>query len=129
VIATISAALSGSSPSMKLTRFTNHRPVTSNRPRSTQSGQAGTIPKLPCSSSRTTTGMDLTSSAKPTVAMNSVAPNAAIGIVVCAAPASAMTAAAEISVVAITATPARYGVGIRSRIGLCQRDPQHQRPG
>ena len=28
---------------MKLTRFTNHRPASNSRPRSSQSGQAGTI--------------------------------------------------------------------------------------
>jgi hypothetical protein len=50
--------------------------------------------------------------------MNSVAPNTAIGIVVCAAPAAQMTATAEISMVAITATAAPCGVGIRSRIQL-----------
>ena len=31
---------------MKLTRFTNHRPASTSRPRSIQSGQAGTIRKL-----------------------------------------------------------------------------------
>ena len=110
---------------MKLTRFTNHRPASNSRPRSSQSGQAGTIRRFsgaaritaatasPCSSSRGTTGIELTSSAKPTAAMNSVAPKTATGIFMSAVPASAMAAAATISVAAITAMPAPCGVGIR----------------
>ena len=110
---------------MKLTRFTNHRPASNSKPRSSQSGQAGTIRKLsgaaritaatanPCSSSRGTTGMEWTSSAKPTAAMNSVAPKTATGIFISAAPANAMAVTAAISVAAITAMPPPCGVGIR----------------
>ena len=45
--------------------------------------------------------------------MNSVAPNAATGIFISAAPAKAMTVTAVTSVAAITAMPAPCGVGIR----------------
>ena len=45
--------------------------------------------------------------------MNSVAPNTTPGTFISAAPASAMTAAATISVAAITARPAPCGVGKR----------------
>ena len=67
-------------------------------PRSTHSGQAGTIRRSPgaasriaataaaCSSSRGSTSMDLMSSAKPTMAMNSAAPKTASGIFSPAAP-------------------------------------------
>ena len=53
------------------------------------------------------------SSAKPTAAMNRVAPKTATGIFIRPVPASAMTAAATISVAAITAMPAPCGVGMR----------------
>ena len=128
---------------MKLTRFTNHRPASNSRPRSSQSGQAGTIRKLsgaaritaatasPCSNSRGTTGMEWTSSAKPTAAMNSVAPNTATGIFISAVPANAMTADGRDqrgrdhrdARALRRRNPMR-----RARIRLCQRDPQQQRP-
>ena len=78
VIGTTSATVIQSSPSMKLTRFTNQRPASRSRPRSIQSGQGGTIRRSPgavkmiaptanaCSNSRGSTGIDLRSSAKPT---------------------------------------------------------------
>ena len=47
VIGTTSATVIKSSPSMKLTRFTNQRPASNSRPRSIQSGQAGTIRRSP----------------------------------------------------------------------------------
>src|SRR5947207_10594241 len=43
VIGTTSATVIQSSPSMKLTRFTNQRPASKSRPRSIQSGAAGAI--------------------------------------------------------------------------------------
>ena len=67
----------------------------------------------PAAVSRGSTGMDLTSSAKPTAAMNSVAPKTATGIFISAVPAKAMTAPATSSVAAITAMPAPCGVGTR----------------
>jgi len=46
VIGTTSATVIQSSPSMKLTRFTNQRPASKKSPRSIQSGQAGNNPKI-----------------------------------------------------------------------------------
>ena len=89
---TASATVIQSSPSMKLTRFTNQRPASKSRPRSIQSGQVATILTVsgvvkrtaataaPCSNSRGSTGIDLMSSANPTTAMNSVAAKIAGGM-------------------------------------------------
>ena len=66
-----------------------------------------------CSSSRVSTGMDLRSSAKPTMAMNSEAAKTATGILSAAVPAQAVTVPATSSVAAITAMPAPCGVGMR----------------
>src|SRR5437773_6289299 len=125
VIGTTSATVIQTSPSMKLTRFTNQRPASNSRPRSIQSGQAGTILTSPgivkrivptataCSISRGSTGMDLTSSANPTMAMNSDAAKIAVTTFKFTASAYAVMAPATTRVVPITAMPAPCGVGIR----------------
>ena len=66
-----------------------------------------------CSVSRSDTGRDLRSSAKPTIAMNSDAPKTAPRILESIVPALAMIAPATSSVAAITAMPAPCGVGMR----------------
>lgn len=122
VTGTTSATVIRSSPSMKFTRFTNHIPASRITPRSSASGNAGTMRAVSgavnttvptaaaCSTSRTSTGSDLMSSANPTSAIATVAPTSAGGI---ATSAKLPQADATSRVAEITAMPAPCGVGMR----------------
>ena len=70
-------------------------------------------PPAPAAASRGSTGIELTSSAKPTAAMNSVAPNSATGSMRSGVTALAMIAPATTTVAPITAMPPPCGVGTR----------------
>jgi hypothetical protein len=122
VIGTTSDTVIRSSPSMKLTRFTNQTPASRMTARSSASGRAGAIRNPSgamntiaatapaCSTSRSNTGSDMMSSANPTSAIKTLAATSAGGIV---AFVHGARSDATRSVAAITAIPAPCGVGMR----------------